>query len=302
MFFFFSYEGLRNNSSNTFRGFVETAQYRQQVIAARPGGVTAQILNSPGIAPRITSVIPRTCGQFFSNPADAAARCRQVAGGLDLGSLSGARGTYLDGNSIGGGFDGIPDIQFAEFSSPQQVGGNQFNFRLDLNATDKDQLAFISYVTPRNDSLLSDSGSRSRQASDLKNKPLNTAYTGTYIRTISTKLLNELRANFTQFKQNQIDDSSETNFGIPRIEIEGAGFNESGRIVFGAPRSDTTPAIFNQKTFEIRDTLTQVIGNHAVKYGGEYRREFNDNDLSGNARPFYSFSRFVQFCQRRAAF
>jgi len=297
LFFFFSYEGLRNNSSNTFRGFVETAQYRQQVIAARPGGVTAQILSSPGIEPRITTVIPRTCQQFFSNAtaAEVAARCRQVAGGLDLGSLSGARGTYLERNSIGGGFDGIPDIQFAEFSSPQQVGGNQFNFRLDLNATDKDQLAFISYVTPRNDSLLSDSGSRSRQASDLKNKPLNTAYTGTYIRTISAKLLNELRANFTQFKQNQIDDSSETNFGIPRIEIEGAGFNESGRIVFGAPRSDTTPAIFDQRTFEIRDTLTQVIGNHAVKYGVEYRREFNDNDLSGNARPLYTFVGLFNF-------
>jgi hypothetical protein len=298
-FFFFSYEGVRNNTSNTYQAFVETAQYRQQVIAARPNGLTARVLSSPGVAPRVVGILPRTCLDFFGNPGDAANLCRQVAGGLDLGSITGSLGAIT--GPTGGGFDGVPDIQFAELANLQQTGGNQFNFRTDFNVTNKDQLAFIAYITKRNDSLLSDTGARSRPDTDLQNKPLTYSLTGTYIRNISSTVLNEFRLNLVQFKQNQIQDSSSTNFGIPRIEIEGAGFN-GNRLRFGAPRGDTTPAIFNQKTFEARDTLTQVLGNHAIKYGAEYRRELSDNDLSGNARPLFTFPGLFNFANDAAVF
>ncbi|MBA2620589.1 MAG: TonB-dependent receptor, partial [Acidobacteria bacterium] len=298
-FFFFSTEAVRNNTNNTFRGFVETAQYRQQVIAARPNGLTARILADPNSAPRISSVIPRTCLDFFGNPGDASNLCRQVAGGLDLGSVTGSLGATT--GPTGGGFDGIPDIQFAELTSPQRTGGNQFNFRTDFNAGDNDRLAFIGYFTPRNDDLLSDASSRSRPNSDLQNKPFTYSLTGTYIHTFSATVLNEFRANFVQFKQNQVEDSTRTNFGIPRIEIEGAGFNND-RLRFGAVQSDTTPAIFNQKTFEVRDTLTQVLGNHAVKYGAEFRREVSDNDLSGGSRPLFTFPGLFNFANDAAVF
>lgn len=298
-FFFFSFEGVRNNTSNTYQAFVETEAYRQQVIAARPGGLTATILRSPGVAPRIASVVPRTCLDFFGNPNDANNLCREVAGGLDLGSITGGLGTIT--SPTGGGFDGIADLQFANLTDLQRTGGNQFNFRTDFNVTDKDQLAFIAYVTKRNDSLLSDRDARSRPDADLQNKPLTYSLTGTYIRTLSALLLNEFRLNFVQFKQNQIKDSSNTNFGIPRIEIEGAGFN-GNRVRFGARRGDTTPAIFNQKTFEVRDTLTQVVGNHAIKYGAEFRREISDNDLSGNARPLFTFVGLFNFANDASVF
>jgi hypothetical protein len=298
-FFFFSTEAVRNNTNNTFRGFVETAQYRQQVVAARPNGLTARILADPSSAPRVVSVIPRTCLDFFGNPGDAANLCREVAGGLDLGSITGSLGTIT--GPTGGGFDGIPDIQFAELTSPQRTGGNQYNFRTDFNATANDQLAFIGYFTPRNDDLLSDASSRSRPNSDLQNKPFTYSLTGTYIHTFSGTLINEFRANFVQFKQNQVDDSSRTNFGIPRIEIEGPGFNND-RLRFGAVQSDTTPAIFDQKTFEVRDTLTQILGNHAVKYGVEFRREISDNDLSGGSRPLFTFPGLFNFANDAAVF
>ncbi len=302
LFFFFSFEGVKNNTSNTYQAFVETAQYRQQVIAARPGGLTARVLSSPGVAPRIVGVLPRTCRDFFPgfvSNEDVNNRCRNVAGGLDLGSITGALGSVV--GDQGGGFDGVPDVQFAELANIQRTGGNQFNFRTDFNATERDQLAFIAYITKRNDTLLSDTGARSRPDADLQNKPLTYSVTGTYIRNISSTVLNEFRLNFVQFKQNQIQDSSNTNFGIPRIEIEGLGFNEN-RIRFGAARGDTTPAIFNQKTSEIRDTLTQVLGNHAIKYGAEYRREVSDNDLSGNARPLFTFPNLFNFANDAAVF
>lgn len=301
-FFFFSYEGVKNNTSDTYTAFVETAQYRQQVIAARPNGLTARVLSSPGVAPRINAVLPRTCRDFFPSfvsNADVNNRCRNVAGGLDLGSLTGSLGSIV--GDQGGGFDGVPDVQFAELVNLQRTGGNQFNFRTDFNLTERDQLAFIAYVTKRNDTLLSDTGARSRPDTDLQNKPLTYSLTGTYIRNISATVLNEFRLNFVQFKQNQIQDSANTNFGIPRIEIEGLGFNEN-RIRFGALRGDTTPAIFDQKTFEIRNTLTQILGNHAIKYGAEYRREISNNDLSGQARPLFTFPGLFNFANDAAVF
>ena len=298
-FFFFSYEGVRNNTANTYQAFIETPQYRQQVIASRPGGLTATILRSPGVAPRSGAILPRTCLDFFGNPNDAANLCRQVTGGLDLGSITGSLGTIT--GLTGGGFDGVPDIQFANLTNLQQNGGNQFNFRTDFNLTKKDQLAFIAYITKRNDSLISDIGARSRPDTDLQNKPQTYSLTGTYIRNISATILNEFRINFVQFKQNQIEDSSGTNFGIPRIEIEGPGFN-GNRLRFGAERRDTTPAIFDQKTFEIRDTLTQILGNHALKYGVEFRREASDNDLSGQARPLFTFPGLFNFANDAAVF
>ena len=100
-FFFFSYEGLRSTSSSTSNTLVETAEFRSLVLALRPGSVTARILGAPGIAPRITSVIPVTCVQAGFN----AGNCRQVSGGLDIGSPAGATGQYLNSGSAGGGFD-----------------------------------------------------------------------------------------------------------------------------------------------------------------------------------------------------
>ena len=284
-FFFFSYEGLRNVTNNTYESFVETPQYRQQVIAARPGGVTARIFQSAGIEPRVIGFIPRTCAQVFGG--GAAARCRDVAGGLDLGSLTGGLRTYVDdfSTSTGGGFDGVPDIAFGQFANPRSERGNQYNLRFDFNVNSSNQLALSSYATKRSD-LASDRSTQSRPGSDLRNKPLTYVVTGIYISTLSPTMVNEFRTNFTRFSQDQVQAAQETNFGIPRVEVEGLPFD---RIRFGAERNETTPAIFKQSTLDFNNTLTKIFGRHAVKFGGGFRREFDDNDLSGGARPVYSF-------------
>ncbi|MBA2335405.1 MAG: TonB-dependent receptor [Blastocatellia bacterium] len=285
-FFFFSYEGLRNNSNNTYEAFIETPQYRQQVISARPNGVTAQIFQSAGIEPRVVNLLPRTCAQVFGGAA--AVRCRDVAGGLDLGSLTGGIGTYVDdfsASSIGGGFDGVPDIAFAQLANPRSERGNQYNLRFDFNLNSSNQLSLSSYLTTRSD-LASDRGAKSRPGSDLRNKPITYVITGIFVSNLSSTMINEFRTNYTSFKQDQVQAAEETNFGIPRVEVEGLPFD---RIRFGAERSETTPAIFEQNTLDFNDTLTKVFGNHAVKFGGTFRREFDNNDLSGGARPVYSF-------------
>ncbi len=282
LFYFFSYEGLHNKTDVPYTAWIETPQFRQSVISARSGGVTAQVFQSPGIEPRVISILNAPCPGGF-----AAGACRQVSGGLDIGSLTGGLRQYVNPASdpTGGGLDGVPDIQFAQLRNPSTITDNQYNVRADY-LHGNDTFAFSTYLTPQN-STTADAAGRSRPMADLTNKPFNSAYLLSYTRIVSSTLLNEARFNATRFAWNQLATSSGTNFGIPRIEVEALPFD---RIRFGAPWAETTPAIFAQNTYEFRDTASKVQGAHALKAGVEIRKEQNNSNLAGGARPLYSFS------------
>ncbi|HEX8129730.1 MAG TPA: TonB-dependent receptor [Pyrinomonadaceae bacterium] len=282
-FFFFSYEGLRSSTVSAFNAIVETPEFRNLVQQRRPGSVTAQIFAAPGIAPRVISVIPITCGGAgFNND-----NCRQLAGGLDIGSPAGATGQYLSfGNLQGGGFDNIPDLQFAQLALPNVNRGNQYNPRLDFNFTDRDTLTVSSYLS-RFNGVGSDPAGRSRPMGDIGTAPENSFVTVAYMRTLSPTMLNEARFNATRYAYNEIESSSGTPFNIPRIEIETL---PGDRLRFGPPRAETTPGIFAENTFEFRDTLRWVRGAHGLSFGGELRKEQDNNNLGGGARPLYTFA------------
>jgi hypothetical protein len=252
LFYFFSYEGLRNSSNNPSTGYVETQQYRQAVLSLRPGSTTATVLNSAGIAPRVLSVIPIACASTFAPGA-----CRQTSDGLDLGSVTGSRDTYTTGT--GGGPDGIADVEYALFSNPATQNGSQYNGRVDFTRGN-DTIAASSYVTLFN-GLTADPSTGSRPLAELRNKPVTLALTATWNHVISATLINEAKANFTRFASDQITASSATNWGIPRIEVESYPF---GRLELGAPRSESSPAVFAQNTIEGRDALNWVRGSHAT--------------------------------------
>jgi hypothetical protein len=287
-FFFFSYEGLRSNSAGTLVTFVETPEYRARIQQLRPGSIVSRILGSPGIAPRIIAVLPQDCSFFGNDPT----RCRVAGSGLDIGSPAGATGQYISfGNLMGGGFDGIPDIQHVQVALPNRVKANQYNLRLDFKPTQNDQLALSGYIT-KNDTTGADAGSGGRPGSDIRTTPTNTAGTITYVRTLSNTMVNEARFNATRFAFDEVQSAQDTNFGIPRIEIETLPFD---RIRFGAPQSETTPGIFAENQFEFRDVLNVVRGNMAWKFGGERRWEQNNDNLNGGSRPLYTFAGLFNF-------
>ena len=295
LFFFFAYEGLRNGSNNTFQSFVETEQYRNQVIALRPNGTTAQVFRTPGIAPRIASVLPAVC----SGPAPSGVgvvglgsdRCRAVNGGFDLGSITGVRNTYLPlgggiGRAdIGGGFDGIPDIQYVNLFNPNSFSGNQYFTRVDYNATSKDSIAVSTFFTPTS-RVGADTSGRSRQLGDIISKPLNFSTALIYNRNISATIFNQARFNYSGFSYNEVASNPNSNFGIPRIEVEGLPFD---RIRFGAPQGENTPGILSEKSLDFSDTFNSIIGNHALKIGTQLRFDFNNTSIIGGARPIFSF-------------
>jgi hypothetical protein len=282
LFFFFTYEGARNRSNVPYNAWVETSQYRQLVRTVRPGGVTAQILGAQGIEPRIISALSSTCAGA-NIPVE---RCREVNGGLDIGSPKLALGQYVDGfsPSFGNGFDTIPDIQFVSLENPSKFSGNQYNTRIDYNLTDKDRFTVSTYFTPTT-STNADSGARSRPMADITTTRLNWSAAFIYNRVISAKMFNELRFNINRWGYNEVESNQNANFGIPRVEVEGFAFD---RIRFGANRAEGTPGIFKETQLDFRDTFNWVIGNQNLKIGGEFRKELNDNSLIGGARPLYS--------------
>jgi carboxypeptidase family protein/TonB-dependent receptor-like protein len=283
-FFFFSYEGLRNSSSNVARSYVETPQFRQLVLSQRPTSIAAKILSASGVEPRTINVLAPSCGIFNNDPA----RCQVVGNGLDIGSLTGAPGQYVSlGNPTGGGLDGIPDIQQVQFELPGQNRGNQYNLRLDFTPTEKDTFTFSTYLTRLN-KLGSDSDAAGRPMSDVPLKPFNSSGTFLYNHIFSPTLLNEARFNATRFKIDQAADAANLNLGIPRIEVEGLPIG--GRIRFGVNRAEGTPAIFTQNIYEFSDTLSKTAGSHALKFGAVVRKEQDNSALLGGARPLYSFS------------
>ncbi|MGH9929322.1 MAG: TonB-dependent receptor domain-containing protein, partial [Pyrinomonadaceae bacterium] len=282
LFFFFSYEGLREKGVGLSNQFVETPEYRNLIRSLRPNSVTTRILNSQGINPRIASIIPVPCSTFNSDPN----RCRVVTGGLDIGSPTGAVGQYVT-PATGGGFDGIPDIQFAQIALPRSTTGNQYNLRFDYTAG-KNTFTLSGYRTPLK-TASSDSAAQGRSGADVRFEPTNSSATVAFIRTLSPTVINEARFNVTRFYSNQLEASSDVDYSIPRVEVE--GFLPGGaRVRFGAPRGETSPAIFAQNTYEFRDTLTWVRGNQAWKFGAEIRREQDNNNLMGGARPGFSFA------------
>jgi Carboxypeptidase regulatory-like domain/TonB dependent receptor len=280
LFIFFSYEGLRSTGHDVSSPtWVETPQFRQLVTQDRPNSIAAKILNSPGIEPRVATILTSTCA-LATLPTS---QCREVPGGLDLGSPTGVQGQYVSlGNPTGGGFDGIPDIQYVTLAVPSTNRGNQYNGRLDY-IIGRNQFAYSSYFT-RVNNVTPDNGGRDRAQGDLNIQPFNQVQAFSFIRTLSPTLVNEFRVNFTRFNFNQIATSQNVNFGIPRIEIEGYNFD---RIRFGPPQGETTPAVFVENSYDVRDTITKNIQNHALRFGFDYIDEQNNNNLSGAARPIY---------------
>jgi hypothetical protein len=290
-FFHFSYEGLRSNNTDTVNAFIETPEFRQLVQQTRPGSIAARILNASGIQPRVVGVVPTTCAAA-GFPSGNFPVCQVVAGGLDIGRPAGAQGQYLPFSNLnGGGLDGIPDIQFAQLAVPTTSRGNQFQLRFDLNPTARDTLAFSSYVS-RFEGLGGDSAGRSRPMGDIRTRPTNLFGTVTWTRVLGPSMVNEARVNATRFAFNEIQSSSETNFGIPRIEIETM---PGDRLRFGAPWAETTPGVFAENTFELRDTLRWVRGSQGWSFGFEARKEQDNNDLSGGSRPLYTFAGLFNF-------
>ncbi len=318
LFLFGSYEGFKVSNNSSVNQYIETPQFDAAVVALRGQTVSGAIVGNPGSAPRVLSVLTPSCSTY----TNANLPCAVVGNALDVGSFtSQANGTYFyqnnctaptdpacvagyapgtGGFNTGGGLDGVPDLEYAQILDPQHSHGNQFNGRADFYFTPKDQFAASVYFTKLDQ--LGPSGSiGNRPQADIPIKPLNSAATLIYIHTFGATLLNEARGNFTRFFDNQLEDaaSAGVNFGIPYINVQNL---PPGGVQYGVTQSPTSPAIFVENTYEIRDAVTKNMGSRTLKIGGEYRWEQDNNNLGGNSRPVYAFQGLFNFANNAPIF
>ena len=315
LFAFGSFEGI-NQKIETFPfSFVETPQYRAAIHTQRPGSIADQIVNAPGGVPNIRRVLNQSCSVPVNQPAG---QCQAVAGGLDIGSpvpltANGGSGyasfavanqIQVGGNGMpgtvaqGGSLDGIPDIQYVQLDSSQTSNAQQYNGRVDYYLSPHDQFAGSAYVTKLHRLTPSDTA-RPNQTQPFN--PTNIATTFIYIHTFSPSLLNEFRANYTLFAENGVYDSQKAgvNLGVPFIELQNSNYTSNNRIHFGANAGTTSPGIFAENQYEIRDTVTKVFGAHTLLIGGEGRWEQDNNNLVGGGRPTYTFAGIWNFFNDR---
>ena len=313
LFLFASFEGFKVGNNSFANQYVETPQFDAAIAAQRGGTVTGSIIGSAGSTPRVVSVLTPSCSEYITNNLP----CAIVAGGLDVGSFGGANrnGTYFNqancekptdpacvagfavgtgGFQTGAGLDGIPDLEYAQILMPTHSHANQFNGRVDYFFTPKDQFAASVFFT-KLDQLGPSGSDGARPQADIPQKPLNSAATVIYIHTFTPTLLNEARANFTRFFDNQLNDAASTgvNFGIPYINVQ--NLPTSPDVQYGVVQASTSPGIFAENTYEVRDAVTKTMGSRTLKAGGELRWEQDNNNLGGGSRPVYAFQGIFNF-------
>jgi hypothetical protein len=297
LFLFSSFEGFNTKNDNYVNQWVETPQFDAALLASRANTVSAKIVGSGGVTPRINGLLPPTCSYYQSQTdpnipvppgaPPASDPCQIVGTGIDVGSpgLASANGTYATDYNVGAGLDGVPDLEYAQLVEPNHSHGNQFNGRVDWYATSRDQLAVSTYITKLDgDGPSSSNGSRPQ--GDVPTKPLNSTGTFIFIHTLSPSLVNEFRSNFTRYFDNQVvDGAGSINYGIPWINIQNLPVNA---INYGVAWGSTSPGIFAENTYEVRDMVIKSIGSNSLRVGGEYRWEQDNNNLGGESRPGYS--------------
>ena len=269
LFFFFSYEGYRRRSNTLGTTWVETPELLEAIRTQRPNSLAAQFVTYPGTTPRIANVLEMR----------------------DIGSLTGGPGQVV-GNPLGGGLDGIPDVQRAELAAFDNTTSQQFNLRIDFPFTQSDQLAFSTYIVPVDREFTEATGGNfTRPMGDFTSERRNMVGTVLWTRAISPTLLNEARFNVTRWYFNEIESNPEMPWGIPRLSINQA-IPESQNFTFGV---GVGPGVFYQTSYNARNTVTKVMNAHALRFGGEVIFEQNNDKAPWAGRPTYNFNNFWSF-------
>jgi hypothetical protein len=129
----------------------------------------------------------------------------------------------------------------------------------------------------------------------VTNKPFSPAGTILWNWAVSATKLNEVRLNFSRFAFDEVANTKGiVNWGIPDVEIQDFLIN-GRRIWFGAPQGANTPGLIAQNTYGFGDIFSMARSKHSLKFGFQYRKEQNNNNEIGFARPLFTFSGLWNF-------
>jgi outer membrane receptor protein involved in Fe transport len=267
-----------------------------------------------------------TGGSFAPN-ADAVANANRVFGTASTGTLAAIgpataqnAGTFLCAPPVADtDGDGVPDdFVFAGFpgnlaplaviADPSAPGGRRTLFgcepvrtiqstadthqliaRADWNLTDKDTIVGRYIYDNSKFPLLAD---RFLGGSFFDEPSTNNNLGVTYTRTLNSRTVNETRFNFSKLNVSFGDvPASQPGTNNPGPGISFAGTRSlAGGFLTAFGHTSTIPQSRIVDTWQVQDTLTQTLGNHALKYGADIRHQKVDNFFLPNRLGTYQFS------------
>ena len=324
LFFFGSYEGLRQRSA---AAPTQINIYSNAQLAGTFGAGTFDVVmpttdangnpvpqpGQPGfVDPRTVSPIPEFGDQCpTSGPACAA--------GTPYGNLVNKSGTVFPGfgnglfasgniptqdfNTTAFGyiskFNPIPNVGtnafVAQFPAPSTV--NQELFRIDYNATSKDSFWGYGYVEKqKSNSVLPFTGANvpgfpSQQSEGIYN------YTVSWNHVFNAETLNDLRVGYTRFNFQAVEPltpvlPSSIGFAIsPQTGLTGAGLpfiGINGGPSFGFSTNGPQPRI--DQNYQANDDFAHTMGNHQFKVGMDVRKFSEDNPFFARENGSYAFN------------
>ena len=276
LFYFVAYEGLRLDRGTTLLRTVETPEFRQLVAQRFPNSI-ANFLFTHFASPPPTSNI-RDVGQPVTG-----LQTQSILNDPTVSSNPNyiATGGGLYRNALQSTPDGIPDIGTAAIPLNEHTDANQFSVRLDHDLS-KGQRLFGRFTYDHNlaDDLQTVTRDGFNQPVDQNGKNLTLGHTWI----VSNRTVNEARFGLSR-RARALEAMNE---GVPNIAFD------DGLISFG--NLPTNPAVFIQKTFHWNDTVTMTRGDHAVKWGGEWRYIQDDSDFAVK-RGGYQFYNIFDFAQ-----
>jgi hypothetical protein len=164
-----------------------------------------------------------------------------------------------------------------------------FTARADWNPNEAHNLMF-SYQLGRSNDLRAFSGTN-RIADSLIGRIRNTdAYNATHNWVISPKVVNQIRFQYSTLKPSSAQDAGALSTAT-LVSFTGPS-GQGGTQVFG---SSTNSSDRTEERWQFQDTLSYLMGNHTLRFGGDFQHidtVFTDRfDVTGT----YSFSNFFFF-------
>ena len=224
--------------------------------------------NPQALANRIASVIGVTSAenaQITKNIASACPGSGLVAPAVQSGAI--ARSATMEG--------------FINTATPTRTkgvfyNGDQFTARIDGQGDKNRIFGRFFYFLQKDPNVAPVAGVRGYTV------PFSATYPGavfSFVRTFSPTIVNQFEAGFTR---NQIaDQPAKAQFGVPDVEID------TGEPQFGAYNG--YPQFFNEDVFNFKDMVTIVKGNHSLKVGAEFKRNYENSEFDVG-RPSIEFT------------
>ncbi|HWB85850.1 MAG TPA: carboxypeptidase regulatory-like domain-containing protein [Bryobacteraceae bacterium] len=192
-------------------------------------------------------------------------------------------GSPRAGVNVTGPADGIFDVGSANFIPNTGHSGDQMQGRIDHELRPGKDRLYGSYYLNQDYSL--DGNVRPILNRPFRERSQFANINETHI--FSPAILNEFRAGVIRLRGG---NDTPGHLDLPAISISGITGFSYGQFPNG----------WRQTNWNFKDILSIVHGAHTFKMGGEYRREFANNDNTGNYIPSYSFASLLDFADDEA--